>query len=158
MDSVKHLEHCALAYEAAPGVRCAVYLGSTPNDEALYRRICRPGSLVDVVGFSFYAVYQTREEMNAVFSKVEGWIREAGQGREHWVFEFGQSPLTMGGELAQSHYIESVTAWAMRRPEMRGVCVFSLGDYAEKLGLVNSLGRKRRAFYDYQRVLSAIPR
>jgi len=145
-------------HEAAPGVRCAVYLGSLENDEALYRRVCREGSPVDVVGFSFYSLYQTRKDMEAVLAKVGGWIQESGRGREHWVFEFGQSPVTMGGERSQSHYLQCVTGWAMRRPEMRGVCVFALGDYAEKLGLVNSLGRKRRAYYDYQELLRAIPR
>jgi hypothetical protein len=139
-------------HSVAPGVRCAVYLGSLDNDAALYRLVCRPGSPVDVVGFSVYSLFQTRDDMQATLAKVQGWIEQSGRGREHWVFEFGQSPVTMGGELAQSHYIQFVAAWAMRQPEMRGVCVFSLGDYAEKLGLVSSTGRKRLAFYDYQRL------
>jgi hypothetical protein len=138
-------------HKAAPGVRCAVYLGTTDNDEALYGRICREGSPVDVVGFSFYAVFHTRDEMEKALAKVEGWIRQSGRGKPHWVFEFGQSPLTMGGELAQIHYIQTVTVWAMRQPAMRGVCVFALGDYAEKMGLLSSTGRKRRAYHDYQR-------
>jgi hypothetical protein len=137
---------------AAPGVRTAVYLGSLDNDEALYRRVCRPNSPVDVVGFSIYSMFQTRSQIEATVSKLEGWIRESGKGREHWIFEFGQSPMTMGGETSQSHFVQLITAWAMRQPELRGVCVFSLGDYAERLGLVNSTGRKRRAYHDYQRL------
>jgi len=143
--------------DADPDVRCAVYLGSTEDDRELYQRVCRPGSPVDVVGFSFYALYQTREEMESVLSKVQGWIERHGRGREHWVFEFGQSPLTMGGESAQSHYIQCVTTWAMRQPDVRGVCVFALGDYAEKMGLLNSTGRKRQAYHDYQRLFTARP-
>ena len=58
-------------HEKTPEVRCAVYLGNSEEDRALYERVCRTGSLVDVVGFSFYAIYQTREEMEGVLSKVE---------------------------------------------------------------------------------------
>jgi len=140
-------------HDAEPDVRCAVYLGHSEDDRALYERVCRPGSPVDVVGFSFYALFETREQMEGKLSKVQEWIERHGRGREHWVFEFGQSPLTMGGERAQSRYIQQVTAWAMSQPDMRGVCVFALGDYAEKMGLLNSVGRKRPAYQDYQRML-----
>lgn len=120
----------------------------------MYERVCQSGSPVDVVGFSFYAMFQTREEMEDVLSKVRRWIEQHGRGREHWVFEFGQSPLTMGGERAQSHYIQHVTGWAMSQPDMQGVCVFALGDYAEKMGLLNSLGRKRPAYHDYRALIT----
>ena len=96
--------------------------------------------------------------MESVLSKVQGWIEQHGRDREPWVFEFGQSPLTMGGESAQSHYIQFVTAWAMRQPDMGGGCVFALGDYAEKMGLLNSTGRKRQAYHDYQRLSTAGPK
>lgn len=139
--------------DAAPGVRCAVYLGHTDDDRDLYERVCGPDSPVDVVGFSFYAVYQTREEMETVLSKVRGWVAQYGQGRPHWVFEFGQSPLTMGGERAQSHYIQFVSRWAASQPDMEGACVFALGDYEEKMGLLNSLGRKRPAYDDYRALI-----
>jgi hypothetical protein len=45
--------------------------------------------------------------------------------------------------------------WAMRQPDMGGGCVFALGDYAEKMGLLNSSGRKRQAYHDYQRLSTA---
>lgn len=143
-------------HETEPDVRCAVYLGHSEDDRALYERVCRPGSPVDVVGFSFYALFQTLEQMESELSKVQGWVDRYGQGREHWVFEFGQSPLTMGGERAQSHFIQKVTGWAASQPDFRGVCVFALGDYAEKTGLLNSTGRKRPAFHAYQRMLSKV--
>ena len=95
--------------------------------------------------------------MENVLTKVQAWIELDGRDREHWVFEFGQSPLTMGGESAQSHYIQCVTTWAMRQPEMQGVCVFALGDYAEKTGLLNSTGRTRQAYRDYQRLFIRRP-
>ncbi len=82
-------------------------------------------------------------------------MKEHGRGREHWVFEFGQSPLTMGGERAQSGYIQLVTRWAARLPDMKGACVFALGDYGEKTGLLNSVGRKRQADMEYRRTISA---
>ena len=135
-----------------PNVRCAVYLGHTENDLALYQRLCQPDSPVDVLGFSFYALFQTAEEMGEVLSNVQGWIEQYGGGREHWVFEFGQSPLTMGGERGQSCFIQRVTAWAKSQSEMRGVCVFALGDRGEKMGLLNSLGRKRPAYHDYRKI------
>ncbi len=138
-------------HAAAPEVQCAVYLGSTANDAALYRRVCQANSPVDVLGFSFYAIFQTRGEMEEVLAKVAEWIRQAGSDKPHWVFEFGQSPLTMGGELAQSGYIQTVTRWALRQPVMHGVCVFALGDYVEKTGLITSTGRRRPAWYDYRR-------
>lgn len=141
-------------HDVEPDVRCAVYLGHSEDDRALYERVCRPGSPLDVVGFSFYALFQTREQMEDELSKVQGWIERHGRGREHWVFEFGQSPLTMGGERAQSRYIQCVTAWAASQPDMRGVCVFALGDYVEKMGLLNSVGRKRPAYQDYQRMVT----
>ncbi len=141
--------------ERQPLVRCAAYLGSSDNDEGLYRLLCRPASAMDVVGFSFYAVYQTRAEMSEALATVEGWMDAYGRGRDHWVFEFGQSPVTMGGERAQSGFVQLVAAWAMARPRMRGVCVFALGDHDEKLGLVNSHGRQRLAYTDYRAIAAA---
>jgi hypothetical protein len=143
---------------ANPQVRCAVYLGHATQDRILYERVCAAGSPVQVVGFSFYSLFQTRQEMDTVLQEVARWIEQYGQGREHWIFEFGQSPLTMGGELAQANYIQCVATWAMRQVEMQGVCVFALGDYAEKMGLLNSMGRRRPAFRSYQRLMSGNPR
>jgi len=143
-------------HEVSPDVRCAVYLGQSEDDRALYRQVCQQDTPVDVVGFSFYAAFQSREGMERVLSKVAGWVKEYGKGREHWVFEFGQSPLTMGGERAQSHYVQWVTGWATRQQEMKGVCVFALRDYSEKLGLLNSMGRKRSVYKDYRRLITEI--
>jgi len=140
------------------GVRCAVYLGQSDADLELYKRVCLPDSPVDAVGFSFYAVYETRGEVEERLARARGWISQYGQGRDHWVFEFGQSPLTMGGERAQSVYIEDVILWAASVSEMEGACVFALGDYAEKMGLVNSVGRKRPAYQACRRLFLAADR
>ncbi len=133
-------------HSESPKVRCAVYLGQAETDRLLYTQVCMKGSPVDVVGFSFYAVYQTREEMAPRLRSVARWIRDYGRGREHWVFEYGQSPVTMGGERSQRNYLEYVMRWAADQPNMRGACVFSLDDEAEKLGLMTAQGRQREAY------------
>jgi hypothetical protein len=77
---------------------------------------------------------------------------------------FFYAPVMLGAFLWNiiaclcSHYIQCVTAWAVRQPDMRGVCVFALGDYAEKTGLLNSAGRKRQAYLDYQRLSTVRPK
>ncbi|MHB1462236.1 MAG: glycoside hydrolase family protein [Armatimonadota bacterium] len=136
----------AAVHSGSPMVRCAVYLGQAENDRLLYRQLCMTGSPVDVVGFSFYAVYQTREETTPRLRSVARWIRDYGRGRENWVFEYGQSPVTMGGERSQRNYVEYVMRWAADQPNMRGACVFSLDDEAEKLGLMTAQGRKREVY------------
>ncbi|NOY83193.1 MAG: hypothetical protein GXP31_19540 [Kiritimatiellaeota bacterium] len=149
-------ESAAAIHRESPGVRCAVYFGQEENDGLLYALVCGPASKVDAVGFSFYALYKTREQMGEQLARVSEWIKQSGGNREHWVFEFGQSPLTMGGERAQSHYIQWVTRWAARQPRFAGACVFALGDYVEKMGLINSRGRKRPAYHAYRRLAVAL--
>jgi hypothetical protein len=155
------MELLAAAAEAvraeAPSVRCAVYFGQSENDRALYQWVCQPGGPVDVVGFSFYAVYQTREAMEASLAKAASWMNAYGRGKEHWLFEFGQSPLTMGGERAQSHYVQWVTHWAMRQPDVRGACVFALRDYEEKLGLLSAPGHRRQVYWACRRLARGAP-
>lgn len=62
----------------------------------------------------------------------------------------------MDGERAQSHYIQWLTRWAAKQSQFKGVCVFALGGYEEKLGLINSQGRKRPAYYAYRRLVAAL--
>lgn len=139
-------------------IRCAVYFGQEENDGELYRLVCGPTSNADAAGFSFYSLCKTREEMDERLARVASWVEEFGQDKEHWVFEFGQSSLTMGGERAQSHYIQWLTRWTARQPQFTGTCVFALGDYEEKMGLINSQGRKRPAYNHYRRLLTALSR
>ena len=137
-------------HRRAPGVRCAAYLGQSDDDRELYRLLCGVEGGVDVVGFSFYAVYQTRAETSDALARVAGWVDAYGDTREHWVFEYGQSPVTMGGERAQSGFVRLVASWAAAQSPFHGVCVFALGDHDEKLGLVSATGKRRRAFTNYQ--------
>ena len=56
----------------------------------------------------------------------------------------------------QSNCIEGLTRWAAQQPQFQGACVFALGDYEEKMGLVNSQGRKRPAYDNYQQLAAAL--
>ncbi|HSV74549.1 MAG TPA: hypothetical protein VLH79_12390 [Chthonomonadales bacterium] len=143
--------------QSAPGVRVGAYLGQLEEDGALYALLCEPASEVDVVGFSLYSLYASRREMDLALRRMEGWIDRHGCAREHWLFEFGQSPVTMGGEAAQAGYLRWGLRWAAGRPEFRGAFVFSLRDDAEKLGLLSAHGRRRQAWFEFQRMAALWP-
>ena len=141
------LEEVARALRSeAPEVKIAVYFMQTERDRALYERVTQAHSPVQVTGFSLYAVFQTRHEMEQKLRRMEDWMKKYGHQKEHWIFETGQSPLTMGGERAQRGFLKWVSEWANRQ-QIRGIFVFGLMDYAEKVGLLSARGRPRLAFH-----------
>lgn len=142
----------------APGLICDIG-GTDPAVPVPFHKFLaeryRPDILVPFIEpyGAFTAVTgKTLSDMEPVLSKTAGWIDEHGRGREHWVFEFGQSPLTMGGERAQSHFVQWIMGWGSRQPNVQGACIFALRDYEERMGLISSTGRKRMAFHDCQRL------
>jgi hypothetical protein len=136
----------AEAHGSHPGVRTAVYVGQRDDDETLYRRLVETPGTVDILGISIYSLFQRPESIERQLSRVSQWLAAGGAEHEHWIFEFGQSPLTMGGERAQAGFILQVLDWAVREPAFRGACVFALADYAERMGLLASNGRRRETW------------
>jgi hypothetical protein len=104
-----------------------------------------------------YSLYAGVAEIDRRLDRVSGWLADGGGEREHWIFEFGQSPLTMGGEQAQAGYILHVLDWASREPAFRGACVFALADYAERMGLRAPSGRPRHAWNALRDVIRQTP-
>lgn len=140
-----------------PEVRTAVYLGQGDDDEVLYHRLLAAPGTVDVLGISIYAVYEGTHSIDQKLDRVSQWLAAGGADYEHWLFEFGQSPLTMGGERAQAGFILHVLDWAAREPAFHGGCVFALADYAERMGLVASNGRRRYAWGVLQELAARCP-
>jgi hypothetical protein len=95
------------------------------------------------------------EEFGRQLAVADSLLAHLGARKKAWVFEFAVSPIS-SGETAQRNHLEWVVAWARSRAEIEGVSQLSLGDYAERVGLVSGLGRRRRAFDAYREAAPAI--
>lgn len=130
----------------APNTRLCVYFTPNDRDTALYR-LCAAKGFADVMGFSFYSLDEDPQVIRQRLEAMDRLVQRHGRGKEHWLFEYGHSPVTSGGERAQTVFIRMVSGHAADNPAYTGACVFALDDREEKLGLLDARGRRREAFH-----------
>ena len=132
------------------GVAASSFVGA---DSALYAWAARPGSPIDVVGFSFYPSYDGGESLAARLHVADRWMR--GSAKNHWVFSAGAYPVTHG-ETSQSRALWGTLAWATSHEAVKGLIVESAGDYDVVTGLRAPGGRVRPALATLERAVAAM--
>jgi hypothetical protein len=132
------------------GVAASAFVGT---DSALYAWAARPGSPVDVVGFSFYPSYDGGGSLAARMHVADRWMR--GTTKNHWVFSAGAYPVTHG-ETSQSRALWGMLAWATSHAPVKGIIVDGAGDYDVVTGLRAPGGRVRPALATIERALAAM--
>jgi hypothetical protein len=132
------------------GVSASAFVGA---DSALYAWASRPGSPVDVVGFSFYPSYDGGGSLSARLHVADRWMR--GSTKNHWVFSAGAFPVTHG-ETSQSRALWGTLAWATSKAPIKGLIVESAGDYDVVTGLRAPGGRVRPALATLERAIAAM--
>lgn len=132
------------------GVSASAFVGA---DSSLYAWAARPGSGIDVVGFSFYPSYDGGESLAARLHVADRWMR--GSTKNHWVFSAGAYPVTHG-ESSQSRALWGTLAWATSHEAVKGLIVESAGDYDVVTGLRAPGGRVRPALATLERAVAAM--
>lgn len=147
----------ARVHEASPSTLAGVYgleIAISALDtlatrrQALFRWAASDSSPIDRVGIVLHAGFTDTSAFAAQLAHADSLLAFVGSTKRAWVFEFGTCPVTFG-ERAQRAHVEWVVAWARQRG-MEGVSQRALGDYAETIGLVSALGRRRPAFEAYR--------
>jgi hypothetical protein len=132
------------------GVAASSFVGA---DSALYAWASRPGSPIDVVGFSFYPSYDGGGSLNARLHVADRWMR--GTTKNHWVFSAGAYPVAHG-ETSQARALWGTLAWATSHAPVKGLIVESAGDYDSLTGLRAPGGRIRPALAALERAVAAM--
>jgi hypothetical protein len=114
------------------------------RDSLLYAWAVKPGSPIDVVGFSLVPSRRGAETLDASMRAADRWIQTERPRKEHWVFTAGGLPLAHG-EQSQERALSGVLAWATGRAEIRGLIANGAGDYGSIVGLRAPTGRLRPA-------------
>ena len=134
-----------LSKRLRPRTRIGVAASSFGSrDSLLYSWAVKPGSPIDVVGFSLVPSRRGAETLDASMRAADRWIQTERPRKEHWVFTAGGLPLAHG-EKSQERALSGVLAWATGRAEMRGLIVNGAGDYGAIVGLRAPDGRLRPA-------------
>jgi hypothetical protein len=135
----------ALSKRLRPRTRIGVAASSFGSrDSALYAWAVKPGSPIDVVGFSLVPSRRGAETLDASMRAADRWIQTERPRKEHWVFTAGGLPLAHG-ERSQERALTGVLAWATGRAEIRGLIANGAGDYGSIVGLRAPNGRLRPA-------------
>src|SRR5437868_4196087 len=90
-----------LAHYIYPRIKVSVPISSYgARDSILYAWAARPGSPIDVVGFSLLAGFDGTRSMDTDMRVARRWMQQFPRPKEHWVFASGGYPL-VHGELNQ---------------------------------------------------------
>lgn len=129
-----------------PHVRIGVSVSQFgQSDSALYDWAVRPGSPVDVVGFSLFPEKKGLADLDETFERAaDRWMAELPTNKDLWVFGTGGFPLNYG-ELSQERAIWQVLSWATGHAAIKGVIVYESADYGQARGLRAANGRLRPA-------------
>jgi hypothetical protein len=134
-----------LAKRLRPRTRIGVAASSFgTRDSLLYSWAVKPGSPIDVPGFSLTPSRRGAETLDASMRAADRWIQTERPRKEHWVFTAGGLPLAHG-EKSQERALAGVLAWATGRGEIRGLIANGAGDYGSIVGLRAPNGRLRPA-------------
>ena len=142
----RHLTEAArLAHRIRPRTRVGVLASAYDSrDSALYRWAVRPGSPLDVVGFTIVPSFRGGRGVQARTQAADRWLRAAGATRkEHWVVAAGYPGRH--GEVSQERALWGAAAWATAQPPVKGMVVIEAGDYDTDAGLRVPGGRLRFA-------------
>jgi hypothetical protein len=132
-----------VAHYIYPRIKVAVPMSSYgTRDSTLYAWAARPGSPVDVVGFSLLAGFDGARSLDTHLRVAQRWMRLFPKPKEHWVFAAGGYPL-VHGEQNQERAIWGVLAWATAEAPIKGLVVYEGGDYNTVRGLRAPGGRLR---------------
>lgn len=139
-------------FEPWPGLTGADSLATARRQ--LYLWAASDSSAIDRVGFALHPGFGDPAEFAVQLAATDSMLGRLGKGKKAWVFEFAVSPVT-SGESVQRQHLEWVVEWARARSRIEGVSQLSLADYAERVGLINGLGRRRPAFDAYRQSAAA---
>ncbi|MFL5594821.1 MAG: hypothetical protein ACJ785_09440 [Gemmatimonadaceae bacterium] len=134
-----------VAHYIYPRIKVGVVMSSYgTRDSTLYAWAARPGSPINVIGFSLFSGFDGARSLETHMRVAQRWMRQFPQVKEHWVFAAGGYPLAHG---ETNHYrtIWSILAWATAEAPIKGVIVYEGGDYNSVRGLRAAGGRLRRA-------------
>jgi hypothetical protein len=135
-----------LAHYIYPRIKVAVPMSSYgTRDSILYAWAARPGSPVDVVGFSLLAGFDGARSMDTDMRVARRWMQQFPKPKEHWVFATGGYPL-VHGELSQLRAVWGTLAWATAQSAIKGLVVYEGGDYNTVRGIRAAGGRLRPVF------------
>lgn len=123
------------------GVSASAY---TRNDSTLYAWAARPGSPMDVVGFSLFPSPFVGGGIQADTRTADRWMRATPPRKDHWIFATGGYPLAFG-ERSQENAVWEVLAWGTEHAAIKGAIVYEAGDYGQSRGLKAPNGRFRPA-------------
>ena len=149
-----------VAHYVNPNIKVTVAMSSYgTRDSALYAWAARPGSPINVVGFSLFAGFDGARSLDTHMRVAQRWMRQFPKPKEHWVIATGGYPL-VHGELNQERAIWGVLAWATAEAPIKGPVVYEAGDYNTVRGLRAPGGRLRsaaRKIRGAEKGLKAIP-
>ena len=135
-----------LAHYIYPRIKVSLPISSYGDrDSVLYAWAARPGSPVDVVGFSLLAGFDGVRSMDTDMRVARRWMAQFPRPKEHWVFASGGYPL-VHGELSQQRAIWGTLAWATAQAPIKGLVVYEGGDYNTVRGIRAAGGRLRPVF------------
>lgn len=133
----------ALSKRLRPRTRIGIAASSFGRrDSTLYAWAARPGSPVDVVGFSLFPSRLGAQTLDAAMRAADRWMQAERSPKEHWVISTGGFPVAHGEE-SQGRAIWGVLSWATGHTNIRGVIIHGAGDYGELTGLRAPVGRLR---------------
>ena len=134
-----------VAHYIYPRIKVSVPISSYgTRDSTLYAWAARPGSPIDVVGFSLMAGFDGALSLDTHWRVAQRWMRQFPKPKEHWVFAAGGYPM-VHGEVNQLLTLKDVLAWATAEAPIKGLIVYEGGDYNSVRGLRAAGGRLRPA-------------
>ncbi|HUQ97947.1 MAG TPA: hypothetical protein VM166_00750 [Gemmatimonadaceae bacterium] len=132
-----------VAHYVYPRIKVGVPISSYgTRDSTLYAWAARPGSGIDVVGFTLFASFDGVRSLDTDMRVAQRWMRQFPKPKDHWVFATGGYPL-VHGEENQERAIWGVLAWATAETPIKGLVVYEGGDYNTVRGLRAPGGRLR---------------
>ena len=135
-----------LAHYIYPRIKVSLPISSYgARDSILYAWAARPGSPIDVIGFSLLAGFDGVRLMDTDMRVARRWMQQFPRAKEHWVFASGGYPL-VHGELSQQRAIWGALAWATAQAPIKGFVVYEGGDYNTVRGIRAAGGRLRPVF------------
>ena len=149
--SVEHWQsYLTSASQRAKAIDAHVKVGYSVSsygitDSVLYAWAAKPGSPIDVIGFSFFPEKKGIDDIvNAFEPAADRWMKTTPPRKEHWVFAAGGYPLNTG-ERMQERIVWRSLSWATDHPAIKGLIVYEASDYAQARGLRAPNGRLRAA-------------
>lgn len=118
------------------------------TDSSVYRWAMRPGTPVELVGAIVYPSFTGLPAVDARLRALDRWHSSAmtagGAARPHWLVNVGGLPHAHG-DAAQTAAIRRALAWGSRRAWVSAAIIGEPADYAGRIGLRASNGRRRGA-------------